>query len=173
MNKAHEALAAFSLQSTRDQLMPSNIGSTFTLITQNIDCLSQQALDRQISNENDHKQVSDPTKYNSSQPSQPPLYEMHGRIFEVVCSDEECGHIVFNAKSPLCPALAGTEEDVAGTQIEKEIALKDLPRCEKCNSLARPGVVWFGEAPRYMDEIDKLVENADLCLVVGTSSTVS
>ena len=56
---------------------------------------------------------------------------------------------------------------------EPEIDVKDLPKCRKCGSLARPGVVWFGERPWYLDEIDELVEEADLCIVVGTSSTVS
>jgi NAD-dependent deacetylase len=49
-----------------------------------------------------------------------------------------------------------------------------LPRCASCGALARPGVVWFGEA---LDEA--LLERAfaeavaaDLCLVVGTSAVV-
>ena len=32
--------------------------------------------------------------------------------------------------------------------------------------------MWFGEMPVHLDEIDDLVDKADLCLVVGTSSTV-
>ena len=35
-----------------------------------------------------------------------------------------------------------------------------------------PGVVWFGEVPHHLEEIDKLVQKADLAIVVGTSSTV-
>ena len=163
-NKAHEALASFSLQQTRDRLMPSNIGSTFTLITQNIDGLSQQALDRQSSRGG--------IVFNSENTSQPPLYEMHGRLFEVVCTNELCERVVFDTTSPLVPALDSTEKDVDGNHIEKNIPLEELPRCSKCGSLARPGVVWFGEMPRHLDEIDDLVAKADLCLVIGTSSTV-
>ena len=56
---------------------------------------------------------------------------------------------------------------------EPHIDEKDLPRCKVCGSLARPGVVWFGEAPWFLDQIDELVDQADLCIVVGTSSTAS
>jgi NAD-dependent SIR2 family protein deacetylase len=147
--------------------MPSNPSTNFTLITQNIDGLSQQALDRELG----MKGVESPINLND--PFQPPLYEMHGRLFDVQCTDRNCGHVVFNTNSPICPALSGTEMDVAGTHIEKEIPLGELPRCEKCGSLARPGVVWFGETPRYLNKLDALVSRADLCLVVGTSSTVS
>lgn len=166
MNKAHEALAEFSLQQTRDRLMPDNTETTFSLITQNIDGLSQQALDKQLA-------MFESTPIFSSQSSQPPMYEMHGRLFDVQCTDPRCGQVVFDASSPLSPSLAGTEEDVAGVSIEKNIPLDELPRCQKCGSLARPGVVWFGEKPHDLEEIDELVGEADLCLVIGTSSTVS
>jgi NAD-dependent deacetylase sirtuin 5 len=33
-------------------------------------------------------------------------------------------------------------------------------------------VVWFEEIPHHLDEINKAVETADLCLVIGTSLTV-
>ncbi|KIM21787.1 hypothetical protein M408DRAFT_300425 [Serendipita vermifera MAFF 305830] len=55
---------------------------------------------------------------------------------------------------------------------EHVVPTAELPKCTKCGSLVRPGVVWFGESPRHMDEIEKEVEKADICLVVGTSSTV-
>ncbi len=47
------------------------------------------------------------------------------------------------------------------------------PRCPHCGGLARPGVVWFGEAidpevlQRSLTSLD-----CDVCLVVGTSSVV-
>ena len=56
---------------------------------------------------------------------------------------------------------------------EHVIPIADLPECSKCAALVRPGVVWFGEPPRDMDRIGEAVEQADLYLVVGTSSTVS
>ncbi len=49
------------------------------------------------------------------------------------------------------------------------------PRCPKCNSLLRPGVVWFGE-PLPPDEWNRAVEEAmraDAMLVIGTSGVVA
>lgn len=77
-----------------------------------------------------------------------------------------------NFDSPICPALGGTEILVESGIMDPRIPKKDLPRCSKCSGLARPGVVWFGEMPVHLDVIDALVGKADLCLVVGTSSTV-
>jgi NAD+-dependent protein deacetylase sirtuin 5 len=56
---------------------------------------------------------------------------------------------------------------------EHVIPIADLPKCFNCAALARPGVVWFGESPREMDRIGEAVDQADLYLVIGTSSTVS
>jgi NAD-dependent deacetylase sirtuin 5 len=165
-NAAHAALAQLSLPSIRNALAP---GSTFTLITQNVDGLSRIALDAAT---RDADVPEQPMPTAAPEPprmdEQPSLLEMHGRLYEVACTSRKCGHKELDYSSPLAPAFAGTED----LKIEKEIALDDLPRCKKCRSLARPGVVWFGETPWYLDEIDKLVEKADLCLVVGTSSTV-
>ncbi|KAH7096515.1 DHS-like NAD/FAD-binding domain-containing protein, partial [Auriculariales sp. MPI-PUGE-AT-0066] len=93
------------------------------------------------------------------------LIEMHGRIHETTCLS--CGDTRFNTASPLCPALGGTElnfDAQSDVQPEVDIPLNELPRCDKdgCGGLLRPGVVWFGE------DIPP-----DLCLVIGTSSTVS
>ena len=157
-NNAHRALAAFSQESIRTQISP---GSKFTLITQNIDGLSPAA----------NKELANFLPADNLE--QVDVIEMHGRLFDVLCTNTDCNHIEFNTDSPICDALAGTEEYI-DTKIEDPIVeLKDLPRCSKCNGLARPGVVWFGEIPHRMDEIDELVEAADLCLVIGTSAVVS
>ena len=162
-NKAHRALSAFSLASFRDHIAPE---STFTLITQNVDGLSPRA-DREIR----EKYPITPTPLDPGLP-QPTLIEMHGRLFDVVCRKKKCKHIEFNTASPICEALSGTEELVEQGTNDPEIDLAALPRCSKCGSLARPGVVWFGEEPHHLGLIDDLVEEADLCLVIGTSSTV-
>jgi NAD+-dependent protein deacetylase sirtuin 5 len=70
--------------------------------------------------------------------------------------------------------LSGTEELVEKHTKEPDIPLENLPRCQKpsCNGLLRPGVVWFEEIPHHLEEINKIVDEADLALVVGTSSVV-
>ena len=38
--------------------------------------------------------------------------------------------------------------------------------------LWRTGTPWFDEKPYELDEINSLTSKADLCLLIGTSSTV-
>ena len=49
-----------------------------------------------------------------------------------------------------------------------------LPQCEKCGSLLRPGVVWFGEMlpPHVLERAMREVEVADAIIVAGTSAVV-
>ncbi|KDR83364.1 hypothetical protein GALMADRAFT_235460 [Galerina marginata CBS 339.88] len=160
-NNAHRALSTFSLSSVRNQIAPD---STFTLVTQNVDGLSPRA-DRDIAEHH--------PEYTQNAPGgQPHLIEIHGRLFDILCNSDDCGEVEFNTVSPICEALAGTEQLVEKNTLDPDINPKDLPRCSKCGSLARPGVVWFGEVPHHLDLIDELVDKADLCLVVGTSSKV-
>ncbi|KAK0450996.1 sirtuin 5 [Armillaria borealis] len=48
---------------------------------------------------------------------------------------------------------------------------EDLPHCRICDGSLRPGVVWFEESPRHLRGIWDAVDQADMCLVIGTSST--
>ncbi|KAI0370243.1 DHS-like NAD/FAD-binding domain-containing protein [Pilatotrama ljubarskyi] len=162
-NPGHLALAMFSIPSIRHKIAPN---SGFALITQNVDGLSRRALEMVA---NTHPELTDEVRSPAVQTS---MLEMHGRLFDVVCTNRACGHREHNTKSPICPALAGTEKVFSSDEPEPHIDEADLPRCTKCGSLARPGVVWFGETPWYLDEIDDLVSRADMCIVVGTSSTV-
>lgn len=152
-NAAHHALGQFTQGELRKRLAPAS--AVFKIITQNVDGLSPRA----------HAALPDPAQANSN------TIEMHGRVHDTVCT--VCGDRDFNTDSPICAALAGTEMLVEAHE-DHHIPLEDLPRCKKngCGGLLRPGVVWFGEEPLRMDEIDKYVEAADLCLVIGTSSTV-
>ncbi|KAI9466742.1 DHS-like NAD/FAD-binding domain-containing protein [Lactarius psammicola] len=165
-NAAHVALAKFSIESIRKEIAPE---ATFTLITQNVDGLSTRALDAVQSA---LPMSESGTSSSESPPSQPQILEMHGRVMDVLCTSQTCGHCETIPTSPICSALSGTEELVESGVIEPIIDKADLPRCSQCGDLARPGVVWFGEQPHHIPAIDKLVDQATLCLVVGTSSTV-
>ncbi|KAI6045580.1 DHS-like NAD/FAD-binding domain-containing protein [Pisolithus marmoratus] len=149
-NLAHIALALFSQPDQRRKIAPK---TEFTLITQNVDGLSA---------------LCSQTLFPSTDP---PIIEMHGRLFETLCT--QCGDKVPNRDSPICPALAGTEEIVKSHAKEREIPLEDLPRCKKCGGLLRPAVVWFRENILHGKEIFELVGKADVALVIGTSSQVS
>lgn len=166
-NAGHVALAKFTLPLYREDVAP---GSTFTLITQNVDELSRRALE-QVKASVPPEKIGD----SLSDPEHPPLIEMHGSLFDLECTAYECKHLETNYNSPVCPALAGTEliYEVGSKEPEPDIPKEKLPRCSKCGSLQRPGMVWFGEIPKRVDEVMKLTEKADLILVVGTSSVVS
>jgi NAD-dependent deacetylase len=49
-----------------------------------------------------------------------------------------------------------------------------LPKCAKCSTLLRPGVVWFGEAldPNTIQQVDDFLSSGpcDLVLVIGTTA---
>jgi NAD-dependent deacetylase len=45
------------------------------------------------------------------------------------------------------------------------------PRCQATGT-ARPHVVWFGEVPLFLDEIDDALEESDLFAAIGTSGAV-
>ncbi len=48
----------------------------------------------------------------------------------------------------------------------------NVPACRHCGRALKPNVVLFGEDVRRMDEINRLLEDCDLLLVVGTSAQV-
>jgi len=78
------------------------------------------------------------------------IHELHGNIQRVRCSD--------------CRTYTETWGDDTDS----------VPRCEKCNGLLRPDVVWFGEAlPR--EELESAViasRSCDVFFSIGTSGVV-
>jgi NAD-dependent deacetylase len=81
--------------------------------------------------------------------------ELHGAVHRDRCS--RCGR-----RTP-----ARAEVDVT--------SVESLPRCETCDALLRPDVVWFGEMlPRdALAAAFEAARGADVCIVVGTSAAVS
>jgi len=79
------------------------------------------------------------------------IIELHGNIWKLRCTKE--GTVTEDHSCPL-----------------KEIP----PKCTKCGALLRPHVVWFGESldMELLSEAVKLCSEADLMLVIGTSSLV-
>lgn len=46
--------------------------------------------------------------------------------------------------------------------------------CDKCKSVGfmRPDVVWFGELPKWLNQIDVVLENTEIFVGIGTSGAV-
>ena len=80
--------------------------------------------------------------------------ELHGDIFVVRCSE--------------CAWRERNEEEIEASSIET------LPRCSDCGALARPAVVWFGEAldGALLQQAVADAQRATVCLSVGTSALV-
>lgn len=159
-NPAHYALAVLSLPSYLQTVAPSC--TQYTIVTQNVDGLSTRAYREVVSRHSDSTGMQDsPAQY------PPNFFEMHGRLLDTLCT--RCGLREYNDADPLCPALAPSS--LVKEELE-DISVEDLPHCNDCGGLLRPGVVWFDEIPHHLREINQIVESADLCLVIGTSSTV-
>ncbi|VEG57292.1 NAD-dependent deacetylase [Mycolicibacterium aurum] len=84
------------------------------------------------------------------------VHHVHGSLFEFHC--DQCGSAYLDA----VPDMPEPVESV------------DPPSCAACGGLIRPNVVWFGEPlpdDAWQQSVDAVV-NADLVVVVGTSSVV-
>ncbi len=76
------------------------------------------------------------------------LLHMHGELKRALCT--ACG---------AAPPWTGT--------------LGDRPPCPRCDRpRLRPDIVWFGEMPYHMDEIETAIAGADLFVSIGTSGAV-
>ncbi|NIB44373.1 NAD-dependent protein deacylase [Pseudomaricurvus alkylphenolicus] len=77
------------------------------------------------------------------------LLPMHGELLKIRCS---ATHKLFPCREPI-------EVD------------RPCPCCQVPGQL-RPHVVWFGEMPLYMDEIERDLSQCDLFVSIGTSGNV-
>jgi len=155
-NPAHYVLSRLSIPSIRQKIAPD---SELTHVTQNIDGLLTRALNETAAAYGLHKPPVD-------------IIEMHGRLFDVVCTAHDCDFHEANYDSPICPALGGTETVMQSEVPEPIVRRADLPHCPACGQLCRPGVVWFGERPKRIEDVLALADDADLCVIVGTSALV-
>jgi len=144
---AHYALALISNTKYLKVIAPS---AKLTLITQCVDGLSIKAF----------------LKACPGLQSSEYIYEIYGNLLDTLCTG--CKESKRNTESPICQALKETSSD--NKNAVREIPREDLPHCQKCGGLLRPGVVWFGETTPRHGEVLKIVAGADVALVVGTST---
>ncbi len=77
------------------------------------------------------------------------VLEMHGTIHRAFCS---------KCRTPF--------------PMESLDLTKDIPFCTECGGTLRPDIVWFGEMPYFLEEIDAALKTADFFMVIGTSGVV-
>jgi NAD-dependent deacetylase len=80
------------------------------------------------------------------------VIEVHGSFQQGHC--RKCGH------SYSCDEL------------KHKIPAEAIPHCDRCDSVVKPDIVFYGEAVRRMDEAESEARYADLFLAIGTSLTV-
>jgi NAD-dependent deacetylase sirtuin 5 len=137
-NPAHHALA-------RLEARWREAGGTFTLLTQNVDGLHEQAGSEHV-------------------------VRLHGSLWQVRCLG--CGAVTENRDVPITPAFAGSGSPDRGT-VSRRFTEADLPHC-RCGGVQRPHIVWFGESldSKDMTASADAIDHCDILLVVGTSAVV-
>lgn len=172
-NAAHRSLTHFLHPTSLATLSPTQhaTGSLPLLITQNIDALSTRVLD-------------DPSlpftlTVDEKTAAKERIFEMHGNIFVTQCTD--CKATKHSYDKALCKALDDPEK--YATRQYDDLKIEQLPRCGgdewngsnrygRCGGLLRPDVVWFGEIPKLMGDIARILNWCDMLIIVGTSSIV-
>ena len=81
------------------------------------------------------------------------IVHVHGELFRSRCSSAQC------ASEPL--------EDH-----QRHEDATCLPHCATCGSLMRPAVVWFGEEPMLMSDVDDALGSCSVFVAIGTSGVV-
>ncbi|TFK62936.1 DHS-like NAD/FAD-binding domain-containing protein [Pluteus cervinus] len=163
-NDAHRALATLNLPDIQSRLAP-NSASPPLHVTQNVDGLSFRVLD--------------PLPEEVQSQAKERIIEMHGSEFITKCTSCRATRKTFE------PILAASLADVGDdpSAPKKVIPVEKLPKCGgdhwngsnrygNCGGLLRPDVVWFGEVPPLMGEIQRKLTWCDLLIIVGSSFTV-
>jgi len=75
---------------------------------------------------------------------------------------------------PMHGELSKARCTACGSVLNAPDELSSNTVCQHCKSMGtlRPHIVWFGEMPLYMDEINRELENCDLFISIGTSGNV-
>ena len=124
------------------------------------ECLARLALDRESTRlvtqnvDGLHHRAADSVASDHEDSSRAYPLEVHGAIHRDRCS--------------------GCDQRTPGRNDIDASSMDSLPRCENCQSLLRPDVVWFGEAldSTIINDSFEAARSADLCLVIGTSAVV-
>jgi NAD-dependent deacetylase len=94
------------------------------------------------------------------------MVQIHGDIFVTKCS--RCDFKQYDYR----PSIAAATGGASGLDEARE---NGVPRCTKCDTLMRPGVVWFGEPlpARETERVESYLQH-DSCgvvIVAGTTAT--
>ncbi len=107
------------------------------------------------------------------------LVRLHGSIWELKCWND-CGQrpwrderLVWGATGPFAVRGPDRVRATTGTSGQLVNDAPGCPRCPTCGGLARPAVVWFGEALDPSDvDAARAACDCDVFVTVGTSAVV-
>lgn len=125
----------------------SKQGRSFTLISQNIDGLHERA----------QAEVTSDQKLLHSR-----LILMHGSLGVSRCT--QCEDLFADTSAYF--------DESGPVQGQFSCDSRGLPLSPCCNQLLRPHVIWFGEVPLQMDEIQDAVSSCEVFVNIGTSGNV-
>ena len=77
------------------------------------------------------------------------MFEMHGSVHRSFCSSCHTSY-----------------------PMDEVINMSPLPHCSKCGNLLRPDIVWFGEIPYNLFEIEQHLVDCNCFIIIGTSGAV-
>jgi len=90
----------------------------------------------------------------------PHVYEIHGNVFYMHCSDEEADHSRSFYRCPSLKEVGKNKKDY-------------VPKCKECKKDMKPHCMFFDEAYSehyYRKEtVEKFIEDSDCLVVVGTA----
>lgn len=104
------------------------------------------------------------------------LEEHLGNDFHIITQNVDGLH--FRAGSHRVYEMHGRLETCFCVSCRTPYEMKDvdlsipIPKCERCADMLRPDIVWFGEIPYYLYEIEDLLKDTDYFLIIGTSGVV-
>jgi NAD-dependent deacetylase len=81
------------------------------------------------------------------------VYEIHGGLYDNHCLN--CGR------------------NYSYDQVKKKMDKSIVARCDICNSIIKPDIVFFGEAVKHLDESVEIMQKSDLLLILGSSLMVT
>ncbi len=85
------------------------------------------------------------------------IIELHGNFEKFYCI--ECNDEIYPDSPPYKKILS-------------LIKSKKVPRCQKCNGIIKPNIVFFGEYVRDLEKALTEIQKADLMITMGASLTV-
>jgi NAD-dependent deacetylase len=81
------------------------------------------------------------------------VLEIHGGLYDNYCL--KCG------------------EKYSYKQVKGKINNQEVPRCDKCNSIIKPDIVFFGEMVKDIEESIEMMKDSDLLMILGSSLSVT